>query len=89
MGHVYQPEKQPVVKKWQPVVKAHALPEVSTPNNPIDNSADNWTMVANNRKLRGKVVLQGKETSTEVNCSNVFDLLGSESGPLVDTGHVP
>ncbi|XP_058784810.1 uncharacterized protein LOC131659670 [Vicia villosa] len=63
VGHQCEKEKPKAVKKWQPVKAKEDTPvaEVSTPNIPIENNTEQWTEVANTRKLKVRVVFPDAE----------------------------
>lgn len=79
IGHQCTREKQISVKQRQ-LVKAKEkiqLPEVSTPNNPIDQTASSWTEVNKNKRVKGKIVLTDVANPGDIPCKNGFEALGN------------
>ncbi|XP_058759181.1 uncharacterized protein LOC131632453 [Vicia villosa] len=83
VGHQCEKDKPKIMKKWQPVkTKEDAIAvEVSTPEVPIENSAEQWTEVANVRKLKGRAVFPDVEQKNSLECSNGIDALRLGNGP--------
>src|SRR4051812_21536843 len=79
IGHQCTREKQATAKVWQPVKEkeVNKLPEVSTPNNPIEQASSTWTEVNKNKRVKGKMVLPEPDNNEIITCKNVFEALGS------------
>ncbi|XP_058756286.1 uncharacterized protein LOC131629522 [Vicia villosa] len=77
IGHQCNREKKAPVKQWREVKDKEKapLPEVCTPNNPIEQASSSWTEVTKNKRAKGKIVLLEPERIDEVPCQNGYEAL--------------